>query len=109
MGSQQRTADFILDQLSSLGKVSAKKMFGEYAIYHGEKVIALIADDQLFVKPTDGGKAFLGKWEEGLPYPGAKPCILVPGDKWDDRDWLSKLMIVTASELPVPKKKVSKK
>jgi DNA transformation protein len=33
MSSQQSTVDFILDQISAAGDVSAKKMFGEYGLY----------------------------------------------------------------------------
>ena len=28
-------------------------MFGEYALYVGDRVVALVADDQLFVKNTN--------------------------------------------------------
>jgi TfoX/Sxy family transcriptional regulator of competence genes len=109
MGSKQSTADYIVDQLSSVGGIAARKMFGEYAIYVGDKVVALICDDQLFVKPTVGGKAFLGEFQEAPPYPGVKPFIVIPGDKWDDNEWLSELMIKTASQLPAPKRKLGKK
>jgi TfoX/Sxy family transcriptional regulator of competence genes len=32
MATQQRTVDFILEQLETVVDVSARKMFGEYAI-----------------------------------------------------------------------------
>jgi TfoX/Sxy family transcriptional regulator of competence genes len=109
MASKQSTVDFIIDQLASAGMVSAKKMFGEYGIYCGEKMVALVCDDQLFVKPTPKGMAFLGEYVEEAPYPGAKPCFLIPGERWDDRDWLSQLITITAAQLPAPKKKAAKK
>jgi DNA transformation protein and related proteins len=109
MGSKQATVDYIVDQLASAGHISAKKMFGEYAIYHGDKVVALICDDQFFIKPTSGGKAFLAEYEEAPPYPGAKPCPVVPAEMWDDQEWMSRLVAITASELPAPKKKPGKK
>jgi TfoX/Sxy family transcriptional regulator of competence genes len=31
-------------------------MFGEYAIYCNEKVVALVCDNQVFVKPTAAGR-----------------------------------------------------
>lgn len=65
MASKQSTVDFIVDQKSLTGIVSAKKMSGEYGIYCGEKMVALVCDDQLFVKPTPGGEAFLGECSEG--------------------------------------------
>lgn len=109
MSSKQSTVDFIVEQISSTGIVSAKKMFGEYGIYCGEKMVALVCDDRLFVKPTPGGKAFLGECTEGPPYPGAKLCFIIPGEKWDDREWLSHLIKITAAQLPIPKKKAPKK
>lgn len=109
MGTQQATIDFILEQLSKLGGVSARKMFGEYAIYCDGKVVALVCDDQLFVKPTEGGRALIGNIVEAPPYPGAKPSLLISGDQWDDADWLSELIKITAKEVPVPKPKKPKK
>ena len=109
MGTQQATIDFILEQVSKLGGVSARKMFGEYAIYCDGKVVALVCDDQLFVKPTEGGRAFIGNIVEAPPYLGAKPSLLISGDQWDDADWLSELIKITSKEVPVPKPKKPKK
>lgn len=109
MSSKQSTVDFIVEQISSTGIVSAKKMFGEYGIYCGEKMVALVCDDQLFVKPTPDGKAFLGECAEGPPYPGAKRCFIITSEKWDDHEWLSHLIKITAAQLPIPKKKAPKK
>lgn len=84
MTSRQSTVDFILEQISEAGTVSAKKMFGEYGVYCDEKIVALICDDQLFVKPTKAGRAFISNVIEACPYPGAKPYLLISGDMWDD-------------------------
>jgi TfoX/Sxy family transcriptional regulator of competence genes len=75
MASQQRTADYVVEQIAAAGSVSARKMFGEYGVYCDGKMVALICDDQLFVKPTKGGRTFLGKVREAPPYPGAKPSF----------------------------------
>ncbi len=105
MASKQSNLDFVLEQMAEAGKVSARKMFGEYAIYCRGKVVALFCDDQLFVKPTLAGKAFIGKVTEGLPYPGAKPWLMIAGHLWEDSDWISQLVSLTANELPLPKPK----
>ena len=109
MASRQTTVDFILEQIAGAGAVSARKMFGEYGIYCGEKMVALVCDDQLYLKPTAAGKAFAGDCAEGCPYPGAKPCLLISGDRWEDRDWLTQLVGITAAELSAPKKKAPPK
>ena len=102
MASQQKTVDFILDQMAGAGTVSAKRMFGEYGLYCNGKLFALVCDDQLFLKPTPAGRAYASEMGEGSPYPGAKPCLLVTGDRWDDGDWLAELVTVTVAALPPP-------
>jgi DNA transformation protein and related proteins len=106
MASRQSTVDFIVEQMASAGSISAKKMFGEYAIYCAGKLVALVCDDQLFVKPTAAGREFVGQCVEAPPYPSAKPSLLISGDRIEDADWLSKLISMSASELPQPKKKL---
>ena len=110
MSSSQNTVDFVVDQMSDAGEVSFKKMFGEYGIYCNGKMVASVCDDQLFVKPTKRGKVHIGDVVEAPSYPGAKPSFLIPAEKWDDREWLSELIKITADELPLPakKKKLSK-
>jgi len=105
MGTRQQTVDFILEQLSGVRDASVRKMFGEFALYSTGKVVALVCDDQLFVKPSEAGKAFIGRVTEGAPYPGAKPWFLIPGDQWEDGEWLSELIRLTAKALPMPKPK----
>jgi len=109
MASKQSNVDFILEQLADARDVSARKMFGEYAIYCRGKVVALFCDDQLFMKPTDAGRAFIGKVIEGAPFPGAKPWFAIGGDHWEDGEWLSELVRITERALPPPKPKSPKK
>lgn len=109
MASKQATVDFILKQIAGAGIVSAKKMFGEYGMYCDGKIVALVCDDQLFVKPTLAGERFMGQCIEGLPYPGAKPWFLIPSEKWNDCIWLAQLIKVSSAELPLPKNKKAQK
>ncbi len=109
MPSKQSTVDFILEQISRAGLVSAKKMFGEYALYCNQKVVALVCDDQLFVKPTLAGRALISDCVEQAPYPGARLCFLVSGNLWEDSDWLTQLIRETTAELPLPKPKIKRK
>ena len=109
MSTQQSTVDYILDQLTAIEAVSARKMFGEYALYAGGKVVALVCDDTLFVKITAEGKAFVGThYEEGEAYPGAKPSMRIDEDLIDDREWLAGLIRITAQHVPEPKSKKKK-
>ena len=103
MASDRRTVDFIIDQIAAAGDVAAKPMFGEYGLYCDGRMVALVCDDRLFIKPTDGGRLVAGDVEEDAPYPGAKPCLLIDQDRWEDGDWLTDLIRVSAAELPLPK------
>ena len=105
MATSQGTIDYILEQIGDAGTVTAKKMFGEYGLYCDGKIVALVCDGQLYLKPTKGGRAFIGKCEERPPYKGAKPYLYISGDKWDDNEWLSTLVQLSAAELPLPKMK----
>lgn len=107
MATDESFAIHAYDQLKGIGDVSYRKMFGEYAIYVDGKVVALLADNQCFVKPTAEGRAFLGTVEEAPPYPGAKHHFLVT-DLLDDRQRLSTLVRITADATPAPKKKPAK-
>lgn len=99
-----------MDQLSGVPTVAARKMFGEYALYCESRVVALVCDDTLFVKITEPGKEFIGdSYEEGPAYSGAKPSMVIPEDKIEDREWLGELIRITTENVPLPKPKKPKK
>ena len=109
MSTSQSTVDYILDQTSAAG-VSAQKMFGEYTLYCNTKVFGLVCDDTLYIKITPQGKAYVGDhYQEGPPYPGAKPAIIIDGTLIEDQDWLQDLVAITEKNLHMPKKKAAKK
>lgn len=106
MATKQSTVDYILDQLVIIPNVSYRKMFGEYALYCGSKVVALICGDILFVKITEQGREFVdNNYQEGFAYKGAKPSMQIDWDLVEDREWLSNLILITEENLPVPKTK----
>jgi len=109
VSSQQKTVDYILEQSAEAGSMTARRMFGEFGLYCDGKVVAFVCDDQLFLKPTDAGRAFLGAVTEAPAYPGSKMYFLIEGDRWDDADWLAGLIKTTADALPAPKPKPAKK
>lgn len=108
MATSKNTVDYLLEQIAQAGNISARKMFGEYALYCDGKVVALICDDEFYLKPTTIGKKMLEEVVEGAPFPGAKMWYLISGDQWEDGEWLSGLIRATASELPLPKPKKMK-
>ncbi|MSR87121.1 TfoX family protein [Candidatus Peribacteria bacterium] len=109
MATQESIVEYLVTQVSGAGAVRARKMFGEYALYCNEKVVALVCDDKLFVKPTEAGKVFAKNLEEAPPYPGSKPFLLIEEDHWENSEWMTELMRITAVELPVSKPKKRKR
>ena len=108
MASDQSFVEFIVDQIENDGLITFKKMFGEYALYCEGKVVALVCDNQLFIKPTEGGRAFIGHVVEAPPFTGAKLSFLID-DRIEDRQWISNLIRITYEELPEPKEKKKRK
>ncbi len=104
MASDQDFVEFIADQMRDAGRISYRKMFGEYAVYCDGKVVALVCDNQLFIKPMEKGRFFIGNVYEAPPYPGAGMYFLIE-DAFEDREWISGLIRITADQLPPPKQK----
>lgn len=107
MATDQDLIDFIVDQMDDAGRIASRKMFGEYALYCDDKVVALVCDNQLFVKPTEKGRNYIGDVVEAPPYPGAKNYFLIE-DRFDDREWLSEMIRMTAQEIPATRPKKSR-
>lgn len=108
MASDLHFVEFIVEQMERVAPVTFRKMFGEYALYKNGKVVALVCDNRLLVKPTEGGRAFIGEVVEAEPYPGAKPAFLIE-EQLEDRDWIAELITVTERELPAPRPKPRRK
>jgi TfoX/Sxy family transcriptional regulator of competence genes len=102
VGTSLDTIHFICDQAGLSTRLTFRKMFGEYALYLDGKVVALVCDDQLFLKPTPEGRAHLGEVTEGFPFPGARAFFLLSAEL-DDPERLREALQITARALPEPK------
>ena len=108
MATEQSFVEYVQSQ-SGLGHhLTFKKMFGEYALYLHGKVVAFACDNQLYLKPTEEGRALLGKVSEHPPYPGAKLYFRID-EQLEDHDRLRAALETTAQALPVPKPKATGK
>ncbi|HVL24276.1 MAG TPA: TfoX/Sxy family protein [Thermomicrobiales bacterium] len=107
MSTSKETVAEILDTLAPLN-VRARAMFGEFGLYCDEKIVALICDDTLFLKPSPVSGEILGECETAPPYPGAKDYYVVDQERVDDAEWLRDVVQQTADALPAPKPKVKK-
>lgn len=106
MASRPEFVQYIADQLGDAGNITYRKMFGEYGMYCDGKIFALICDDQLFIKITEAGRKAAAGLVEVSPYEGAKPYFLI--EDVDNKEFLTKFVIDTCLELPLPKPKKKK-
>lgn len=107
MPSTESFKDFIEEQMGDAGTIASRRMFGAYCLYCDGKPVAFICDDQLLVKPTEKGREFIGEVTGTELFPGSKQWFIVE-DRYEDREWLSQLIRITAEELPPPKPKKKK-
>jgi len=102
---------YLTDQLDGAGPVTSRRMFGEYCLYFAGRPIGLVCNEQLYLKPTEAGRKCMKFPQEGAPFPGARPHLLLTADDWEDREWLCRMVRLTFESLPPPKvprpKKVS--
>ena len=108
MSSDPEFIRFVVGQIDEKCDVSCRAMFGGHTLYSKGKVVGLICDNQLFIKPTEAGRTYIGDVAEAPPYPGARLSFLI-GDEIDDPEWITELVTLTENELPAPKPKKKKK
>jgi DNA transformation protein len=70
MKSSREFAAYAVEMLSTIGRVTARRMFGGYGLYCDGTMFALIADDVLYLKADDGNR---GELERA----GATPFVYV--------------------------------
>ncbi len=108
MSTTSSTVDHIIELVHLPGRVTSRKMFGEYALYLDGKVVALVCDNILFLKPCAAMAPLTAALPQGAPYPGAKDYPI--GDELlDDPERLRDLLVTMASHLPLPTPRKPKK
>ena len=108
MSTDTDVIEYVHEQAGFGSRLTHKRMFGEYALYLDEKVVAFACDNCLLLKPTPEGKALLPRVTLGKPYPEAKDYYALD-EYLDDTDLLQRLIQATADALPAPKPKAPKK
>jgi len=105
MASDLDYVQYVIDQIKTNGKITYKKMFGEYLIYLNNKPVIMVCDNTTFVKMLDCIKPLMENAETGFPYKGAKEHYIV---NVDDSEYLSNVVIILEKNVPIPKKKKKK-
>jgi TfoX/Sxy family transcriptional regulator of competence genes len=105
MATQPETVDFILEKLGDHERFTTRKMFGEYALYADGVTVALVCDDQLYVKIVPASEALADQCEQDAPYPGARPHYVIEEHQLSTIKELPDILIEIAKTLPKKKKK----
>ncbi len=108
MGTAKDTMAHLLEQLEPLN-VRIRAMFGEYALYCDEKVVAFVCDDTVFLKPSPAAAGLGIHLVPAPPYPGAKDYFVIGDAIIEDDAAFRRVIRETAQALPVPKPKAPRK
>jgi TfoX/Sxy family transcriptional regulator of competence genes len=104
MSTELSFVDYILETVRLGSRLTYKKMFGEYALYLDEKVVAFACDNSLFMKPSQAVASLAPNLPKGPPYPGAKDYPIAD-ELLDEPDLLRRLIEESAALMPLPKPK----
>ena len=85
MASSKEYLAFILGQLSELEDVTYRAMMGEFILYYRGKIVGVIYDDRLLVKPVRAAIRYMPTAPYESPYEGAKEMLLV--EEVDDKQF----------------------
>ena len=100
MATQKATVEFILGKLGNSSRLTARPMFGEYALYAEGKVVALICDNQLYVKILPASAELEELCDKDAPYKGAKPHYLIEEAQLHRLTLLPRILLAIAKALP---------
>lgn len=75
MASSSEYLTYVLELLREINGISYKKMMGEYILYKDDKIFGGVYDNRFLIKKVAGLEKYHMK--EQIPYPQAKPMLLV--------------------------------
>ena len=94
MASSLDYLNYVLDLLREVSNITYKKMMGEYMLYKDGVLFGGIYDDRFLVKKTKSLED--SELKEEIPYPGAKPMLLVDSE---DSEEIAELVIYIYKDL----------
>jgi len=105
MGTTTDFIEYVCEQISGVGAVRYKKMFGEYMVYVNEKPILLVCDNMVFVKILDCISEKMKEAERGFPYDRAKEHYILD---IDNSEFSKEVIALLEPVIPIPKPKKKK-
>lgn len=105
MVAYKELAEYVTEQLDSLGDVRSISMMGGYIFYYKDRIFGGIYENGFMVKITEASKKYMPDSVAEPPYEGAKPMLSVT--ILDDREKLQAMVEEMFTELP--ERKIKKK
>ncbi len=105
MASSVEFLNFVCEQISSIGSVRFRKMFGDGMVYLNDKPVILVCDDTAYVKRLDCITDLMVAASTGVPYDGAKEHYILD---IDNADFAKEVVLKIEAVTPLPKSKKKK-
>jgi TfoX/Sxy family transcriptional regulator of competence genes len=102
MATDSSFLQYVIEQVGLGSRLGYKRLFGEYALYLDDKVVAFACDNSLYLKPSPAAQQLAPQLPVQPPYPGAKGHP-VADELLDDSERLRALLLATAACLPTAK------
>ena len=94
MASSKEYLDYVLELLRETRDITYKKMMGEFMLYKGNVLFGGIYDNRFLIKKTE--TLLNSGLKEQIPYPSAKPMLLVDSE---DPDEIKELVMMVVNDL----------
>ncbi len=107
MSTSPSNITYFLECLEWISELRAKKMFGEYGIFSGERLFALACDNTLFLKTFPETLHYFEDTQTKA-YPGSKNTSAINEQWLENTDELLEIVRETISLTPYPKPKKKK-
>lgn len=101
--ANSQLAEDLVECLTPLN-ATARAMFGGYCVYIDGKVVALVCDERIFIKPSSADTALSDYAEPAPAYAGAKESWRLPVDALEN-DPIRVIQIVEATAAALPAKR----
>lgn len=105
MATRQDFVEYVCQQISGIGMLRYRKMFGEYMVYLNDKPVIIVCDDTPYVKMLDIISDMMEGAGKGFPYNGAKEHYILD---IDNSDFSKEVILKIESVTPLPKKRNKK-
>ena len=102
MATRQDFVEYVCEQISGIGEIRYRKMFGEYMVYLNDKPVIIVCDDTPYVKILDVISDIMEDASKGFPYDGAKEHYVLD---IDNGEFAKEVVLKIESVTSLPKKK----